>query len=167
MADLQGSTELSRRVAGEELARLMHQWTQSCREAVESHRGQIGKYLGDGFLAYWLDKQSTAANVAAALTELHQIRASGARPFRLVVHFGKVTFGGVAALGEELMRGSEINFIFRLERLASTAGLATCMSEAARQELGELLHSVPLAEEHEMKGFTGRHRIYSILWEAT
>jgi class 3 adenylate cyclase len=166
MADLQGSTELSHRVAGEELAQLLQQWTQSCREAVESHRGQIGKYLGDGFLAYWLARQSSPADVVAALHRLHSLRSKSARAFRLAVHYGPVTFGGVAALGEEVMRGSEVNFIFRLERLASTCALETCVSEAARERLGELMCTAPLDEEHEVKGFGGRHRIYTIRWPA-
>src|SRR6266516_7525877 len=40
--------------------------------------------------------------------------------FRFIFHFGPVAIGGVASLGEESLMGIEVNFAFRLEKLASS-----------------------------------------------
>lgn len=162
MADLQGHTELSHRVGARELVELLRGWMRQCEEAVTKHHGQVGKYLGDGLLAYWRDGK--AEDVTAALWALEELRRGGAPPFRVVLHYGLVTFGGASALGEEAMRGADVNFIFRLERAASTLGLAACTSAAAQERLGPLVPTAPFADEHDVVGFPGKHRIHEITW---
>jgi class 3 adenylate cyclase len=77
-----------------------------------------------------------------------------------------ITFGGSTQFGEEGMIGSELNFIFRLEKLASELGETFCVSEPAGALLARHLPVEPVEGEHELKGFAGLHRCYRITWPA-
>lgn len=164
IVDLKDSTERSQRVSREEWGRTLATWIQEHQQLVEQCGGQIGKYLGDGFLVYWTAESGGAAGVAAALATLEERHRSAAACFRVVVHYGTVTFGGPTALGEERMIGGDVSFIFRMERLASTLGEPCCLSASARETLSGLVSAEPLDGEHEIKGFPGRHRFFSLAW---
>ena len=162
MADVERHTELYRKLGPAESAGRLRAWTERCQQVIETAQGQLGKYLGDGFLAYWLSPDPQ--QVAAGLQALHALRVRSELPFRVVVHRGPVTFGGRVVRGEEEMRGPEINFVFRLERLASERALTGCVSAAAHDELQSLVPMKPVELDHEIKGFAGRHRLYEITW---
>jgi class 3 adenylate cyclase len=81
-----------------------------------------------------------------------------------VAHFGKVAFGGAVRLGEEGMMGADVNFTFRLEKLAADLGEPFCISASAAQEFGEALPVEQIAGEHTIKGFPGVHTIHRPLW---
>jgi class 3 adenylate cyclase len=53
LCDIMGSSSLSQRKTGEELAMIVGGWFGRCKEAIEDQGGAINKYLGDGLLAYW------------------------------------------------------------------------------------------------------------------
>ncbi len=139
IADIEGFTPLSRSLVAERLATLVGGWVSSCKEIIEKNGGAINKYLGDGFLAYWRDAESVPASVAAALAALQQLQARHEPRFRVVVHCGLVAIGGVTSLGEESLMGKEVNFAFRLEKLAGSLGVKCLASEAARQRLAALV----------------------------
>ena len=120
----------------------------------------IDKYLGDGFFAYWRDDQNATRNIADALDPLKQAQAQNEPRFRLALHFGLVTIGGVPSMGEESLTGEEVNFVFRMEKLAASLGVYLLISAAANQKLGSLIKSEP-AESHELKGFEGKHEFFS------
>lgn len=139
----------------EGLDTLLGDWLSACREIIEHHRGLINKYLGDGFLAYWPERETNAEEIASALSALRELQMRNAPDFRIVLHFGSVAIGGVAAMGEESLMGTEVNLVFRLEKLAGSLGEARGLSAMARTKLGDLVPSRPLGE-HELKGFEGR-----------
>ena len=164
MADMQGFSDLCRNEAMRDVAVTLSEWFRESQRLIEQRGGRIGKYLGDGFLAYWMPSNGGAAEVAETLRELHGRDTGGALKFRFVVHHGAVMFGGAATLGEERMMGPEVNFIFRLEKLASGLGLPFCLSQAAHERLAPLLPAAPVDGEHELKGSPGRHRCFRIVW---
>ena len=53
VADLKNFTPLSRELLSEKLAMLVSSWLATCKDIIETHRGTVNKYLGDGILAYW------------------------------------------------------------------------------------------------------------------
>ncbi len=69
VADIENFTPLSRSMVSDKLAQLVGSWVAACKSIVEEHHGEIDKYLGDGFLAYWHDDEKSAENVAAGLVE--------------------------------------------------------------------------------------------------
>ncbi|HET7911175.1 MAG TPA: adenylate/guanylate cyclase domain-containing protein, partial [Pseudolabrys sp.] len=51
--DMVGSTELSRRLDPEDLRDIMRAFQRSCESAIFGFDGRIGRYMGDGVLAYF------------------------------------------------------------------------------------------------------------------
>jgi adenylate cyclase len=152
VADICNFTPLSRSLQTEGLEALLGAWLFACKEIIETHHGVINKYLGDGFLAYWSDTETTSEEIATVLSALKQVQGKGAPDFRVVLHFGPVAIGGIASMGEESLMGKEVNFIFRLEKLAASLGESCGVSDTARAKLEEL---VPLRSlgQHDLKGF--------------
>jgi adenylate cyclase len=160
IADLDGFTKLSRKTPAPELAVKVGGWFQECLGLLQKRGGHISKYLGDGFLACWPGSADAIPKVAQALGDFHRIRQAGSLKFRLAVHYGPVTFGGQSAFGEESMFGPELNFTFRLEKLAGKLGLANCASESAQRLLAAHLPIEPVPGEHQLGGFDDLHRCY-------
>jgi class 3 adenylate cyclase len=98
-----------------------------------------------------------------ALAGFRAMREAGPVKFRVVVHHASVTFGG-AVFGEENIFGPELNFIFRLEKLASELGVEFCVSTSAQPLLQPHLPLEPVPGEHELKGFSERHRCFRVRW---
>jgi len=158
VADIENFTPLSRSMVSDKLATLVGGWVSSCKEVVEEHHGEIDKYLGDGFLAYWHDDEKGAENVAGGLEKLKQLQRNEPR-FRLVLHYGLVSSGGMRSMGEESLIGKEVIFVFRMEKLAGSLGLHLLASAAACEKLGENFPCQP-AGSHELKGFEGRFEFF-------
>jgi len=160
VADIENFTPLSRSMVSDKLALLVGSWVASCKTIVEEHHGEIDKYLGDGFLAYWHDDEKSAENVAAGLTKLKQLQKAEPR-FRLVLHYGLVSSGGLRSMGEESLIGKEVIFVFRMEKLAGSLGIHLLASDAARKKLGETMPA-QVAGSHELKGFEGRFEFFKL-----
>lgn len=152
VADVMGSTDLAHRMADQEIAMLMGRWFSACQEILERHGGIVNKYLGDGFFAYWPGAESARAGLLAAWVALRALQDQATPPFRLVLHHGQIVMGGGASLGEESLSGREVNFVFRMEKLAAQLKLARLVSDPARQLLGD---SFPATEAglHLLPGF--------------
>ena len=160
VADIEGFTPLSRNLTSDRLATLIGGWVATCKEIIEAHEGMIDKYLGDGFFAYWREDGNAAKNIAAALDQLKLAQARNEPRFRLALHFGLVAIGGVPSMGEESLMGKEVNFVFRMEKLAGSLGIAVLTSVVGQSKLKTLMQFEP-AGAHELKGFEGKHEFFS------
>ena len=160
VADIEAFTPLSRSLTSDKLATLIGGWVAACKEIIEAHQGMIDKYLGDGFLAYWRGDPGTTKEVAAALNKLKEAQSKNEPRFRLALHFGFVAIGGVPSMGEESLMGKEVNFVFRMEKLAGSLGIAVLTSVAGQSKLKSFLNCEP-AGAHELKGFEGKHEFFS------
>jgi class 3 adenylate cyclase len=135
-------------------------WILNCKEIIEKSGGEINKYLGDGFLAYWPSAETQASAIATTVAELKQVQATSTLPFRLIVHYGSITVdNALSSDGDELI-GPEVNFIFRMEKVAGKAEQRCVVSSAAAEHL-KAFGSVTPQGEHELTGFTGKHTMYS------
>jgi class 3 adenylate cyclase len=160
LGDLEGSTQIAQQLDPAQLSALTAAWLQQCRKLIESSGGTVNKFLGDGFLAYWTERAQTAGEVAEAARELKRIQQEAEPRFRVVVHVGKVFVGGGASLGEESLLGNEVNFVFRMEKLAGALGIACLLSEAASRPLQPLLPTEE-AGRHALPGFDGEFPFFS------
>lgn len=160
VGDIEASTTLARRLPPDQLPVVTGRWFSRCKHILEETGGAINKYLGDGFLAYWLETLSNESAVVRALTELKDLQAQAQPPFRMVVHHGQVQMGGPASLGEESLMGHEVNFIFRMEKLAGTLGEARLLSEPARARLRDYLESHACGR-HGLPSFDGEFWFYT------
>jgi adenylate cyclase len=160
LADMENFTPLSRSLTSDKLAELIGGWVASCKEIIEEHGGMIDKYLGDGFFAYWREGEDAVKNVTATLSQFKQAQERHAPRFRLALHFGLVAIGGVPLMGEESLMGKEVNFVFRMEKLAASLGVFLLTSAAGKAKLGSLVRC-KAAGAHELKGFEGKHEFFS------
>jgi adenylate cyclase len=161
VADIRGFTPLSRQMQSEDLDVLLGAWIFSCREIIENQHGTINKYLGDGFLAYWPEAAATPEKILAVISALKELQRKERPAFRLVMHFGPVAVGGVVSMGEESLIGSDVNLIFRLEKLAGSLGEPCCLSETAHGKLHGVVATRFLGE-FELKGFEGKFVFFAL-----
>lgn len=160
VADVQGSTLLARTASPDDLAVQMGQWFLQCQKLIESNRGTLNKYLGDGFFAFWQDGNADAGMVAGLLTALHEMQKTAKPDFRFVVHHGNVRLGGGGSMGEDSLSGPDVNFVFRMEKLAGSLDHRCLLSAAAANSLGDLVPVVP-AGEHPLPGFDGHFPFFA------
>lgn len=152
VADIVGSTRLVSELPPGELPVLTGRWVKACRKRIEAGGGRINQFMGDGFFAYWLDEPGKEKDIAECVGALRQLQSSGAPDFRFVLHLAPVVFGGVAIGEEERISGSEVHFVFRMEKLAGRLDTRCVFSAPAAERLGGLM---PLRElgTHPLQGF--------------
>jgi class 3 adenylate cyclase len=64
-------------------------------------------------------------------------------------------------MGEESLIGSEVNLIFRLEKLAGSLGEHCCVSGSANVKLNGIVETRFLGE-FELKGFEGKCAFFAV-----
>lgn len=109
----------------------------------------------------WLETADAPAHGADVLASLRPFQDAALPPFRVVVHCGRVFLGGGAVRGEEKLAGPEVNFVFRMEKLAQRGDRPCPLSEPACRALGRHVTAEPVGE-HELPGFAGRHAFYRL-----
>ena len=160
VADIKNFTPLSRSMMSEELANLVSGWLGSCKNIIERHQGTVNKYLGDGILAYWRHETEIIPEIISTIGDLKD-EQSREPPFRFVLHFGAVALGGVPSTREETLMGSEVNLVFRLEKLLASLGEPCAISDVAHDRLRELISCRPLGE-HNIKGFEKKSSLFAV-----
>lgn len=146
LADLQGFTQMSQQVDAEKLAPMVGNWIAECQAILFEQRGILAKFLGDGFLAYWSDRDESPVAIASACKNFQVLQRS-APPFRVVVHYGVISFGGHSPDASHTMIGPELNFAFRLEKVASRLDLPWIFSDAAAARLQKLLPLISCGDQ--------------------
>lgn len=159
IVDVQRSTDLAKALPAEELAVLLGRWIRNCKQLIETTGGTVDKYLGDGLLAYWPVADGDAPSLIKVLESLRRLQNQGQPAFRFVLHRAMVTFGGVATLGQESLSGPEVNFVFRMEKLAGGLHRSNLVSEPAARALPTCVDLLPV-EEHAIPSFSGLYRFF-------
>lgn len=154
VADIEGFTPMSRRMGTAELAHVVGQWFARTREIVQACGGTINKYLGDGWLGSWSEDPAASSQVCECLSRMALLRNESQHKFRLILHHGLATISS----GRELL-GEDVNFAFRMEKLAGSLGEPFLLSQPAngRLNLDPPARSTGL---HALKGFEGSHEFY-------
>lgn len=160
VADIVDSTRLARCLAPEELPRVMGTWFKTCRQIIDDSEGRMLKYLGDGFFCYWPDEAGSGAKVKEAIRTLQMKQEKNDPPFRIVLHHGTVVAGSVPTMSEPNLHGTQVNFAFRMEKLAGALRRQLLFSEPAygRLGLGAEAHRIAQAP---LEGFEGTFSFYA------
>ena len=161
IGDLVGSTQFVQKLDPGQASELTAEWLQQCRKLIESSGGMINKFLGDGFLAFWRAAENPVEKVVPCVDSLRQMQRAAKLRFRMVLHRGSVQFGGGASLGEDNLAGPDVNFVFRMEKLAGSLGEDFLLSEAVASQCGKLW-SVMEAGGHSLAGFEGPFRFFRL-----
>jgi adenylate cyclase len=163
LADIEGFTPLSQKLEATELATVVGMWVRSGREIIARSGGTINKYMGDGYFVCWPSRPETPARLAAAIQEFQALRETTEPKFRIILHHGNISFGGLAAnYGEESLMGPEVNFIFRSEKVAGELGVSFCFSAAAQALLAGVLPLEAIPGDYELKGFPSRYQYFRL-----
>ncbi len=160
LMDIENFVQLSTEVPAEELARMVGTWLGECQLAIEKYGGTVSKFLGDGVLVYWNAKFCERLKVIEALKALHTMQSRRQPPFRWTMHYGKAIFSAAVTAGELSALGQDLNFLFRMERLAAAQGFPCLISQAAQNEMGELREGNYVGV-FPLKGFEGEHTFFT------
>jgi pSer/pThr/pTyr-binding forkhead associated (FHA) protein len=159
LLDIENFVSLSAELPQSELARMVGAWLAGCQHVVEQHGGTLSKFLGDGLLVYWNAKLCDPEKVVETLNELTVMQTRRQPPFRWVLHFGTAVFGEAVATGELSALGQDLNFLFRMERLAAVERFGSLVSETAQIQLGSLANAQPLGS-FALKGFDDNYDFF-------
>ncbi|MEO5722125.1 MAG: adenylate/guanylate cyclase domain-containing protein [Chthoniobacterales bacterium] len=159
LLDIENFIQLSGQLPNDELARTVGAWIAECQRVIESHGGTVSKFLGDGLLVYWNAQLTKPQNVANAVQQLQVMQARRRPAFRCGLHHGSAVFGAAAAAGELTTLGQDLNFLFRMERVAAAQGYPCVLSRAAQAALSAFGQSQSLGA-FPLKGFEGEHELF-------
>ena len=161
MLDIKRYTSLATQLDTNVLAQKVGTWLRQCRDIIESSGGVVDKFLGDAIFVYWVQKDGTPAVVVSALQELAKLQQGRDPDFRLVLHHGLASISGGAG-GADNLSGSEVIYVFRMEKICSKLGDDSIVSDAARSALpaGCLCESVG---SHPLDGFAGVHPLFKLV----
>jgi adenylate cyclase len=163
-SDIRGFTAMSEGLSPRDVLAMLDDYFGRMGQIVKGHDGVIGKFLGDGLLAFWgvpdrLDDHANRAVRAArdmrrAVRELNQHREThGLPPIRIGIgiHTGPVAAGmlGGALQAEYTIIGDAVNVASRVESLTKEHAVDVLISETTWLQLpeprrGERLASVEI-----------------------
>ncbi|MBL9132133.1 MAG: FHA domain-containing protein [Verrucomicrobiaceae bacterium] len=161
VADIEGSTKLAQSMEPEKYPRLTGTWFKECRQIIDDCGGHMSKYLGDGFFCYWQGGGDSPIRVRQAIAKLREAQAASALPFRVVLHHGATVLGSVPTMSELNLHGPEVNFVFRMEKVAAALGQRMLFSEKAVQAM-QAESEVVLAGERPVEGYPGAYKFYTL-----
>src|SRR5262249_9593392 len=131
--DLVGSVALSQGLDPEDFGDLVRSYQLICQEAVESSKGYVADYLGDGVMASsgYRAAHGDAAIAAGAPgrkplahSEHLTVRLGGEKgvtlSVRVALHTGRAVGSGLGVAREPLIVGDPLNIASRLQKEAAT-----------------------------------------------
>jgi adenylate cyclase len=131
-------------------------------QIVKGHDGVVGKFLGDGLLAFWgvpdrltdhaLRAVRAAADMQRELVELNRRRAEDGEPpikIGIGIHTGTVAAGtlGGAHQAEYTVIGDAVNVASRIEGLTKERGVDLLISETTWAQLDGKIAGARVGEE--------------------
>jgi adenylate cyclase len=151
-SDIRGFTGLSETLEPRELLAMLDDYFGRMVQIVKGHDGVIGKFIGDGLLAYWnvpdkLEGHAAKAVAAArdmqrALVELNRERVADSLPpikIGIGIHTGPVAAGmmGGSSQSEYTVIGDAVNVASRIEGLTKEHATGVLVSETTWLQLPE------------------------------
>jgi adenylate cyclase len=151
-SDIRGFTGMSEGMGPTEVLTMLDDYFGRMSQIVKGHDGVVGKFMGDGLLAYWgvpdrLDDHAVRAVRAArdmrrAVRELNQHRHhQGLAPIRIGIgiHTGNVAAGmlGGTLQSEYTVIGDAVNVASRVEGLTKDHDVDVLVSETTWAQLPE------------------------------
>ncbi len=161
VADIANFVSLSASMSQDEMAQTIGEWLAASRLLIHGHRGTINQYLGDGFLGYWDGRQALPGIVWECFQAMKQAQKASKLPFRLTLHFGKAVVGGSPAMGDAGLFGPDVNFAFRMDKLAKALAVDCMLSQQAYEAFDQPEDARSLGM-HPVPGLQGSYSFFSI-----
>ncbi|MEO7096447.1 MAG: adenylate/guanylate cyclase domain-containing protein [Polyangiales bacterium] len=175
-SDIRGFTSMSEGLSPREVLAMLDDYFGRMGAIVKGHDGVVGKFIGDGMLAFWgvpdrLGDHAQRAVRAArdmqrAVRELNQHRETQGLPpiaIGIGIHTGQVAAGmlGGALQAEYTVIGDAVNVASRIESLTKEHGVDVLISETTWSQLAEPRPGQRLAEA-EIRGRKQPIVLYSV-----
>ena len=159
VADIVGSVRQSQAHPPNVWSSKVAAWIADCRTCIEDNDGQVAKFLGDGFLSFWMAERASFEKPVKGMELLRELQDRTALPFRVVVHYGPVQLVSISR-GELSLTGDTVNFTFRLEKVASGLGKTFVVTKPVIDSAkGKLLW--PSLGSHEIPSFSGTTELFA------
>ena len=141
VCDIRGFTRASETLSASDLAQTLGGWFRKAGNLVQDSDGQIDKFIGDAFFAYWKDVETAFAVGRELLKHAPAIQWPVLKtPLEVTValHCGKVTRSNVGMMVERdaTIMGDAVNTVFRLEPIGKELGQSLLVSEEFLVSLG-------------------------------
>ncbi len=162
--DLEGFTVRRQQLGQAKAEILIREWIADAKPFIEKNSGVLNAQPGDALLAYWLDNEPErmlpAVDTGIRGLLALQARTLGERPFRIILHRGNVQITSNATRAEHIA-GPDVDFVFRLEKLAKTLGARALLSEPAALAL-DVTGTARSLGAHAVADFAGKHHLYAL-----
>lgn len=174
IADLRGFTQFADTTPGEEVLATLNAAFGDLTDALEAHRGQVLKFLGDGLLAIFsLEDKDTSATCADALAAAETALAANTRWNRtrqeagesplvldIALHLGEVMYGNVGSERrlDFTVIGPAVNEASRIEALCKSLGHQLLISESFATAYNRPLTSIG---EHQLRGVARPQELFT------
>ncbi|OBK73875.1 adenylate/guanylate cyclase domain-containing protein [Mycobacterium sp. 1274761.0] len=151
--DIEESTALNERIGDRAWARLMGRHDKLIRRLVHDHRGHVVKSQGDGFMVAFAEAEQ-AVRCSVDVQRALRRRPNGIR-VRIGIHTGKSVRRGDDLFGRNVAMAARV--------AAQADGGQTLVSESVRDSL-DGVEDIDFDDgrEVELKGFSGKHRLYAV-----
>lgn len=174
--DLQGFTRLSEEVAGSEVIALLNAYFGEVVEVLDSHGGNVLKFMGDGLLAIFDATETTSAvdlALEAALivdqriTALSKARRAAGLPvtgYSLALHLGDVLYGNIggAARLDFTVIGSAVNTTARILSFCNQLEQRLIVSEQVAQATGARADELVSLGRYMLRGVARPMTLYTL-----
>jgi adenylate cyclase len=174
-SDLRSFTERSDRLAGDRVIAILNALFDAQARAINSHGGEILKFIGDGLLAIFPIEHATPAAPAArhALAAASEALAAVRRlagepsmadepPLEIVValHVGTVIYGNIGAADrlDFTVIGPAVNLVSRVEAVAKALQVPIVVSGDFARAYGAPLRSLG---RHRLRGLSASHELFA------
>ena len=175
-SDIRGFTSLSEGLEPRQVLALLDTYYGRMAQVIKGHDGVVGKFIGDGILAFWnvpdrdpehaLKAVRAARDMLRSLDEYNDDRArEGLIPLRIGIgiHTGPVAAGIVGGGGqsEYTVIGDAVNVASRVESLTKSLGVEILVAEPTRVACGDRFKGRELTRE-EIRGRKESVLLYSV-----
>jgi class 3 adenylate cyclase/predicted ATPase len=170
--DLVGSTELSQRLDPEDFTDLIRSYRETCSRNIYEAGGSIGRFVGDGILAYFGFPQAHEDDTARAcraglriIEVLARRQETIALKARIACATGLAVVGDIVGEGiaeSQAIMGAAPNLAARLQSLAAPGTLV--ISDETRALIGDLFECEDRGA-HDIKGISEPTRVWRVLGE--
>jgi adenylate cyclase len=174
-SDLRGFTAFSDHVPGAQVIEVLDTLFDEQAKAIESHGGEILKFIGDGLLAIFpAEGEGGAARAAVnALAAASQAQAAvgkladaareasqPALPMVVALHYGTVLYGNIGAARrlDFTVIGPAVNLVSRVETVAKTLNRPILVSDDFARVYGKPLRSLGF---HPLRGLNKPHELFA------
>lgn len=159
VTDIVGYSTLTQQKGDQVTLGWLRTWIAEMRPLIELNGACIQDYIGDAIFAYWLCELTHPGQILKALQDIEAYRTRSPLPFRIVIHHGGVLF--TKAEQDERLTGTDVNFVFRAEKVAKRFRTLAMFSQAAVQSL-HLESRCAVLGESTVDGLNGSFMFYGL-----